>query len=128
MGEREAENDRQTDRQGEFERGREGEKWRGRGRGREGVGREGSTVLACYKLFSALQSVNNEHRYVSHVLGLFVCWLVACPSNMLVYLTDGSAQTILRAATLRQKLQIKRSTSPSHSILTSGRPVPSLTI
>ena len=31
-----------------------------------------------------------------------VCWLVAKrPSNMLVYLRDGSAQTILRAATLR---------------------------
>ena len=32
----------------------------------------------------------------------FVCWLVAYrPSNRLVYLRDGSAQTILRAATLR---------------------------
>ena len=32
-----------------------------------------------------------------------VCWLVVQrPSNMLVYLRDGSAQTILRAATLRQ--------------------------
>ena len=31
-----------------------------------------------------------------------VCWLVAYrPSNMRVYLRDGSAQTILRAATLR---------------------------
>ena len=46
---------------------------------------------------------------------------------MLVYLRDGSAQTILRATTLRQKLQIKLSTSPSHSILTPGRPVPALT-
>ena len=34
--------------------------------------------------------------------GLFVGWLVAyCPSNRRVYLRDGSAQTILRAATLR---------------------------
>ena len=40
-------------------------------------------------------------------------------SNMLVYLRDGSAQTILHAATLGQKLQIKLSISPSHSILTS---------
>ena len=33
---------------------------------------------------------------------LFVCLLVAYhPSNMRVYLRDGSAQTILRAATLR---------------------------
>ena len=43
-----------------------------------------------------------------------VCLLVAYrPSNMLVYLRDGSAQTVVRAATLRQKLQTKLSTSPS---------------
>ena len=41
-----------------------------------------------------------------------------------MYLRDGAAQAILRAATLRYKLQTKRSTSPSHSILTPGRPVP----
>ena len=59
---------------------------------------------------------------------LFV-WLVAYrPSNMRVYLRDGSAQTSLRAATLRYKLQIKLSISPSHSILTPGRPVPVLTL
>ena len=34
--------------------------------------------------------------------GCFVCWLVVYRgSNMQVYLRDGSAQTILRAATLR---------------------------
>ena len=33
---------------------------------------------------------------------------------------DGSAQIILRAVTLREKLQIQLSTSPSHSILTPG--------
>ena len=43
---------------------------------------------------------------------------------MLVHLRDGSAQTILRAATLRQKLQIQLSISPSHSILPPGQPVP----
>ena len=32
------------------------------------------------------------------------------------------------AVTLRQKLQIKLSTSPSHSILTPGQPVPGLTL
>ena len=32
---------------------------------------------------------------------------------MLVYLRDGSAQTILRAASLRQMLQINLSTSPT---------------
>ena len=47
---------------------------------------------------------------------------------MLVYLRDGSAQTILHAATLRQKLYIKLSILPSHSILTPGRPVPVLTL
>ena len=45
-----------------------------------------------------------------------------------MYLRDGSAQTILRAATLRYKLQIQRSTSTSHSILTPGRLVPALTL
>ena len=61
--------------------------------------------------------------------GGVVCLLVAQrPSNMRVYLRDGSAQTIVRAATLRQKLQIQLSTSPSHSILTPGRPVPALTL
>ena len=36
---------------------------------------------------------------------------------MLVYLRDESAQTLARAATCRQQLQIKLSASPSHSIL-----------
>ena len=54
--------------------------------------------------------------------GVFVvvCWLLNIPANMQVYLRDGSAQTILCAATLRQKLQIQLSASPSHSILTLG--------
>ena len=44
----------------------------------------------------------------------FVCWLLAYrPSNVLVYLRDGSAQAIVRAATPRQKSQIKLSISPS---------------
>ena len=46
---------------------------------------------------------------------------------MLVYLKGRSAQTILRAATLRQKLHIKFSAASSHSKLTPGQPVPSLT-
>ena len=58
----------------------------------------------------------------------FVRWPAASrPTNMLVYHKDGSAQAILCAATLRRKLQIKLSTSPSHSILTPGRPVLALT-
>ena len=47
---------------------------------------------------------------------------------MRVYLRDWSTQTILRAATLRYKLQIKLSISSSHSILTLGHPVPALTL
>ena len=58
-----------------------------------------------------------------------VWWLIASrPSNMRVYLRDGSAQTILRAATLRWKLQTKVSISPSQSILTPGRQVLALTL
>ena len=44
------------------------------------------------------------------------------------YLRDGSAQTILCAATLRYKFQIKLSVSPSHSILTPGQSFPALTL
>ena len=47
---------------------------------------------------------------------------------MLVCLKDGSAQTSLCAATLRQKLQVELSTSPCYSILTPGQQVPALTL
>ena len=43
---------------------------------------------------------------------------------MLVILRNAGAQTTARAATLRQKLQVTLSTSPSHRILTPGQPVP----
>ena len=49
------------------------------------------------------------------------------PSNMLKNLRDGSAQTAVRAATLRQELQIRLAVSPSHGTLTPGQPVPMLT-
>ena len=49
-----------------------------------------------------------------------LCWLLAC---LMSQQHASASQTILRAATLRQKLQIELSTSPSHSILTLGRPV-----
>ena len=52
--------------------------------------------------------------------------LVGCllsQQQAIVYFRDGSAQTILRAATLRQKLLIKLFISPSHSILTPDQPV-----
>ena len=45
-----------------------------------------------------------------------------------MYLRDGSALTITRAATLRQKLQIKVAISPNRNILIPGQPVPVLTI
>ena len=45
-----------------------------------------------------------------------------------VYLKDRSAQTIVYAATPRQKLQTKLSISPSYNILTPGQPVPALTL
>ena len=48
--------------------------------------------------------------------------------NVLVCLRDGSAQTSARAVTLRYKMQIQLSTSPSHSILTPGQPVPTPTL
>ena len=47
---------------------------------------------------------------------------------MLVYLRDGSAQTIVRASTLKQKMQIKLAVLLSLSILTPGRPVLVLTL
>ena len=43
---------------------------------------------------------------------------------MVVYLTNGSAQTIAHAATLRWKFHILLAASPSYSILTSGQPAP----
>ena len=49
-----------------------------------------------------LRLVWNHSCAIGVVGGGIVCWLVAYhPSNRLVYLGDGSALTILRAATLR---------------------------
>ena len=45
---------------------------------------------------------------------------------MLEQLMDGPAKAIVRAATLRQKLQIKL--SASHRVLTTGQPVSALTV
>ena len=78
--------------------------------------------------FSRQRFVFHRSAWPSTLQGLraqeFVGWLL----NIRVYLRDGPAQTILRAATLRQKLQAKLSISPSHSILTPGQPVPALTL
>ena len=56
-----------------------------------------------------------------------VCLLVGCLTSQCISGTD-LLLTILRAVTLRQRLQIQLSTSPSHSILTPGQPVPALTL
>ena len=74
------------------------------GRTLQGEDEEKNTVKKdCVCLFPWLGYVWSL-EYALCVLG-FVCWLVGwllnSPSNMLVYLRDGSAQTILRAATLR---------------------------
>ena len=50
------------------------------------------------------------------------------PSSMLVYFRDGAAQTVVRAATPRYKLQIKLFVSPSDSILTPVQPALVLTL
>ena len=72
---------------------------------------------------------HQDRHCQGEMLAAVVCWLLKVPATCyIVYLRDGSAHTILRAATLRQKLQIQLSISPSHSILTPGRPVPALTL
>ena len=53
-----------------------------------------------------------------------VCWLLNVPATCECI----SGTDLLSAATLRLKLQIKLSISPSHSILTSGQAVPALTL
>ena len=49
-------------------------------------------------------------------------------SNMPVYPREGSAQTIVRAVTLRQKLQIQLAISPNQSKPTHCQPVQALTL
>ena len=46
------------------------------------------------------------------------------PSNMLEHPGGRTAKILVRAATLRQKLQFKLAISLSHSILTQGQPLP----
>ena len=58
-----------------------------------------------------------------------VCSCFGClTSQQHASVSQGRICSILRAATLRQKLQIQLSTSPSHNILTPGQPVPALTL
>ena len=75
----------------------------------------------------------SQGREVVAVAGFFFLWgrggggVAERPINILVYLRDGSPQTIVRAATLREKFQIKLAASPSHNILSPGQQVPALT-
>ena len=69
-------------------------------------GEKGESGREAERMFHAVSCVmsglQQSHRSCGVWAVLFVCLLVAYrPSNMRVYLRDGSAQTILRAATLR---------------------------
>ena len=67
--------------------------------------------MFCSSFFSPFSSLFAPEQHPSSPTPVAVYCLVAQrPSNTRVYLRDGSAQTILRAATLRYKLQIKLST------------------
>ena len=83
-------------------------------------------VLVAYAPQHASVSLNmfiQQHASV----GCLTC-LSQHPSNILLCLRDGPALTIIQAATLKQKLRIKLSISPSHSIRTPGQTVPALTL
>ena len=71
------------------------------GPGESSTGRRGLRSRVCLSLGVS---------FTSRPPLLFVVCLTS--QQMLVYLRDGSAQTIVRAATLTSKLQIKLSTSP----------------
>ena len=83
--------------------------------------------LFLFLLFSPALSSSPFHEdwYVQlQSGGLSVgCLLAQHPSNLLVYIRDASAQTFKRAATPRQKMQVKLAISPGHSILAQGQPV-----
>ena len=83
---------------------------------------------ACF-YFSVCESFTSRSVHF-RIVGRRFCidskdWVVDC---MPVYLRDGSAQTIICAATLRQKLKITLSILPSHSIQTRGQPFAALTL
>ena len=91
----------------------------------------------CYAGQSVRWGLFQTHRVV-------VCWLLNVSATLLVYLRDGSAKcchTEIEAANFRRicsdkftcchkmtEVARKISTSPSHRILTSGRPLPALTV
>ena len=68
-----------------------------------------------------------EKRYRNKIIIIII--IIIIKGQVSAEEVGGSgAQTILRAATLKQKVQIKLSVSPSHSILTPGQPVHALTL
>ena len=83
--------------------GGEGERERGEGgRERERGGRERERKIEKEREREGGGREREREKREGMREELFVCWLVALrPSNRLVYLRDGSAQTISRAATLR---------------------------
>ena len=95
-------------------------------------------VVATSKLFSSLSEHPESFLYAlrsspcleeTRTAKVYCCLLAAKhPSNTLAYLKDRSAQTVVLAATLRQRLKIKLSISPSHRKLISGEPDPALTV
>ena len=73
-----------------------------------------STVLLSQYHASQTSFVSQFHCCISVALR---------PSNLQVYRRGRTAQTIVCAATLREKLKIKLSISSHHSIVTPGQPV-----
>ena len=77
------------------------------------------------------QTQTNTHTHTHLIMTTILnpkLLLVGLTSQQQASVSQGRICTILRAATLRQKLRIKLSMSPSHSILTLGRPVPALAV
>ena len=68
-----------------------------------------SHPVACFCLTQSHASVSPSHMFLSHPVTCFCLTqshVSVSPSHMLVYLRNGSAQTRVRADTLRYKLQI----------------------
>ena len=67
------------------------------------------------------------HVWARLAMGTDVCALVSCslnvPATCHMQLRDGSALTIVRAATLRQNVRIKLALSSSQSMLMPGRSI-----
>ena len=98
---RDKQNDTETDRQTEKGTEREREREREGGRARQ-TDRDRERQRG----MGGRQTDRQRGETKNFVCCLF-SWLLNVPFHTLVYFRDGSAQTILRAATLRQKLQIK---------------------